>query len=296
MAYQYTFDRSHVGDWRWFRSSYQLVQESLIRFLMEIKNWNEVAVQHGAARRPYEKEENDISRMVAWGTDRLKESSGADIEINGITVGSLRYKKAALLLSIYLREQDLQSRRRDAWPSGALQSLEESVQKLRDLADKIKLPPAELLWQLMPKTTETNDTREPVEKWDVFISHASEDKDNFVRPLASALQKRELRVWFDESTLTVGDSLRRSIDRGLAQSRYGIVVISPDFLKKEWPQKELDALVALEVGGRKVVLPVWHNVDAAVVRNYSPLLADRLATSSAKGLDVVVSDLIKAMI
>ena len=90
-------------------------------------------------------------------------------------------------------------------------------------------------------------------------------------------------------------SLRRSIDRGLARSRYGVVVISPDFLKKDWPQKELDGLVAREVAGRKVILPVWHNVDVKTLRQYSPLLADRVATSTAKGVDAVVADLMKAM-
>jgi hypothetical protein len=93
-------------------------------------------------------------------------------------------------------------------------------------------------------------------EWDVFISHASEDKESFVRPLAKRLQERGLRVWFDEFTLTVGDSIRRSIDSGLARSRYGIVVISPDFLQKEWPQKELDGLVAREIDGVKAILPV----------------------------------------
>ncbi|MEN6575463.1 MAG: toll/interleukin-1 receptor domain-containing protein [Phycisphaerales bacterium] len=132
-------------------------------------------------------------------------------------------------------------------------------------------------------------------EWDVFISHASEDKDTFVRRLAETLQQRNIRVWYADFTLTVGDSLRRSIDKGLASSRYGIVVISPDFLKKEWPQKELDGLVGREADGRKVILPIWHNVDADTVRRFSPLLADRVATSTAKGLDQVVVDLMKAM-
>jgi len=131
--------------------------------------------------------------------------------------------------------------------------------------------------------------------WDVFVSHASEDKDEFVRPLVHGLSARGLRVWFDEFTLTVGDSLRRSIDRGLASSRFGIVVISRNFLHKEWPQKELDGLVAREIGGVKVILPVWHNIDAATIRSYSPLLADRLATSSDKGLDNVIEELIRAI-
>jgi hypothetical protein len=50
--------------------------------------------------------------------------------------------------------------------------------------------------------------------WDAFISHASEDKDQIARPLYLQLQELGLRIWFDEFTLTVGDSLRRSIDKG----------------------------------------------------------------------------------
>ncbi len=132
-------------------------------------------------------------------------------------------------------------------------------------------------------------------EWDVFVSHASEDKEDFARPLAQTLRNRGLRVWFDEFTLRVGDSLRRSIDKGLAHSRYGVVIISPAFLKKEWPQKELDGLVAREVDGHKVILPVWHNIDAATLRQHSPMLSDRLASSSSKGLAQVVDELLEAM-
>jgi tetratricopeptide (TPR) repeat protein len=132
-------------------------------------------------------------------------------------------------------------------------------------------------------------------QWDVFISHASEDKENFARPLATRLRENGLRVWFDEFTLTIGDSLRRSIDHGLAKSRYGIVVISPDFLKKEWPQKELDGLVSREIEGVKVILPVWHNIGATEIRAWSPILADRLAGSSSAGLDHVIQQLLEAM-
>lgn len=133
------------------------------------------------------------------------------------------------------------------------------------------------------------------DRWDVFLSHASEDKDDFARPLATALKAKGLHVWFDEFTLRVGDSLRRSIDRGLVGARFGIVLISPKFLEKEWPQKELDALMGRESDGVKVILPVWHNVDATYVRKFSPLLADRLASSSARGLEQVVTDLLAAI-
>lgn len=135
----------------------------------------------------------------------------------------------------------------------------------------------------------------PAVRWDVFLSHASEDKDAFARPLAKELRANGMRVWFDEFTLRIGDSLRRSIDKGLANSRFGVVVISPAFLNKEWPQKELDGLVAREMDGQKVILPVWHNVDADTIRRHSPLLADRLATSSAKGLPQVITELLTAI-
>lgn len=120
--------------------------------------------------------------------------------------------------------------------------------------------------------------------FDLFISHASEDKPEVVRPLVEKLKAMGLRVWFDEFELTLGDSLRRSIDKGLAGSRFGIVILSPDFFRKEWPTKELDALVSREDGKEKVILPVWHKISKQDVVNLSPLLADKVAASTASGI------------
>jgi hypothetical protein len=132
-------------------------------------------------------------------------------------------------------------------------------------------------------------------EWDVFISHASEDKEGFVHPLAEELTRRGLRVWYDKFTLRLGDSLREKIDYGLRYSRFGVVILSPHFFSKDWPKKELDGLVALEVNGRKVILPVWHNVTQGDVAKYSPILAGRLAVSTSTGLDNVVSEIIRAI-
>ena len=131
--------------------------------------------------------------------------------------------------------------------------------------------------------------------WDVFVSHASDDKEVFARPLVEALRANGLNVWFDENTLKVGDSLRRSIDRGLSRSRYGIVIVSKAFFSKEWPQRELDGLVAREDDGGKIVLPVWHEISAVEVRKYSPTLADRLAIPSSKGIKAVVAELLQVI-
>jgi len=130
------------------------------------------------------------------------------------------------------------------------------------------------------------------EEYDAFISHASEDKEEFVRPLADKLSDSGYKIWYDEFELKVGDSLRRSIDRGLLKSRYGIVILSSSFFAKNWPQYELDGLVAKEMEGRKVILPIWHKVSKDEVRSYSPSLADKVAiNSSISSLEDIVEQL-----
>jgi hypothetical protein len=118
------------------------------------------------------------------------------------------------------------------------------------------------------------------ETYDVFISHASEDKESVVRDLANALAAEGLRVWYDEFTLRIGDSLRQKIDRGLAASRVGLVVLSPSFISKGWPNYELDGIVARSVSGEQTLLPIWHDITKQEVIDYSPSLADKVARST----------------
>ena len=120
-----------------------------------------------------------------------------------------------------------------------------------------------------------------IRKYDVFISHASEDKDEIVRPLAHALQDEGLRVWYDEFELKIGDSLRQKIDKGLANSRFGIVVLSKNFIRKGWTNYELDGIITKSVNGQQVVLPIWHNITKQEVIDYSPSLADKVARNTA---------------
>lgn len=117
--------------------------------------------------------------------------------------------------------------------------------------------------------------------YDLFISHASEDKDEFVRPLADELTRIGVKVWYDEFTLKVGDSLRRSIDKGLSNARFGVVVLSSSFIQKNWTQYELDGLVAREMEGVKVILPIWHKITKSELIKYSPTLADKVALNSS---------------
>ncbi|NWO56322.1 DUF1883 domain-containing protein [Chromohalobacter israelensis] len=117
--------------------------------------------------------------------------------------------------------------------------------------------------------------------YDVFISHASDDKDAIVRSLATALTQQGLEVWYDELTLRIGDSLRQKIDRGLANSRVGLVVLSPAFISRGWTNYELDGIVTRTVSGEQILLPIWHQITKQEVMDFSPSLADKVARSTA---------------
>lgn len=85
------------------------------------------------------------------------------------------------------------------------------------------------------------------------------------------------------------------IDNGLLESRYGLVLLSPAFFRKQWTQRELDVLTEKEMrNGKKVILPVWHNVSHDDVFQFSPPLADKLAGSTAD-LTKLVQDIKKVL-
>ena len=134
--------------------------------------------------------------------------------------------------------------------------------------------------------------RSSIVEYDAFISHASEDKEAFVRPFASELAK-EMRVWYDEFSLKLGDRLSESIDRGLRSSRYGVVVLSHAFFAKRWPAAELSALVTrANNSGKPVIIPIWHGVNRQDVESYSPLLADLVAVTSTADVPAVARAII----
>lgn len=124
----------------------------------------------------------------------------------------------------------------------------------------------------------------------LFLSHAWEDKDVFVRPLAEALRS-EFDVWYDEYSLRPGDSLLEKISAGLRDCDRGIVVLSHNFFAKQWPQAELNGLFALETTERKIIVPIWLNVTKQDVLRFSPILADRVAILASQAVPGVVSQI-----
>lgn len=117
--------------------------------------------------------------------------------------------------------------------------------------------------------------------WDIFISHATEDKKDFVKALANKLLSGGVKVWYDEFSLKVGDSLSKTLDQGLINSNFGVVVISPAFITKGWTDYELQSFINREVGYKKVILPIWHNITKEEVQKYSPFLANKFALNTA---------------
>jgi hypothetical protein len=129
----------------------------------------------------------------------------------------------------------------------------------------------------------------------LFISHASEDKADFVEPLVGALQAAGFEVWYDKYELTMGDSLLRKIGEGLSRCDFGVVVLSPSFFKKKWPQAELDGLFTLETTERKVILPIWKDVGEEEVKKFSVMLAGRLGAPTVGGVHAVVGEIRRAV-
>jgi retron-type reverse transcriptase len=138
---------------------------------------------------------------------------------------------------------------------------------------------------------EVKEILSKMESKDFFISHASEDKDEIVRPLADALIEAGISVWYDEYTLQIGDSLRQKIDEGLAVSRFGIVILSNKFFEKKWPAKELNGLISRQVEGTNIIIPIRHKISQQEILKNSPLVADILSINSDKGIPFIVQKL-----
>ncbi len=133
-------------------------------------------------------------------------------------------------------------------------------------------------------------------KYDIFISHASEDKDSLVRPLATVLERLSVRVWYDEFSLQLGDSLIASIDKGLQESRFGLVVLSKSFLGKNWTEYEFRSLMTRQIDGERVILPLWYGVTKEDVKNHSLYLADiKAVTITRDNYNAVIALILKVV-
>ena len=197
-------------------------------------------------------------------------------------------KKAKESADLCKKIADKRKKRNDAY--GKLQKAEQQENKKRDSELKNIRQMYEARIEELTKATEVpvvlhneNSDLDSDEKYDVFISHAWEDKEGFVDEFVAELEKLGIKVWYDRQRIKWGDSMRARIDDGLKKSKFGIAVISPDYIAdaKYWTKAELDGLFQLESVNGKMLLPIWHNITKQQVMNYSPIIASKLAMTTA---------------
>lgn len=209
-----------------------------------------------------------ISKSITKSTSVSQlQSKSRDTQRLQDEIAKLQTKRAQLSKDLTRATEKLHSAQQEFYK----EQEREQKRRLDQIASQSRLNEAMLLSRLHSSVppSKANSSAESPSNFDAFISHATEDKEDLVRPLADALISAGYKIWYDEFQLKVGDSLRRSIDRGLAASRFGILILSPSFFAKQWPQYELDGLVSKEMEGGKVILPIWHKVSKAEVMGYS---------------------------
>lgn len=119
--------------------------------------------------------------------------------------------------------------------------------------------------------------------WDVFVSYASDDRDEIVALLVAELLKRGISAWYDDLALKPGDKLNESIDLGISKSQVAILVLSPSYFEKGWTRYEYNGLIQRHVEEDVRLIPIWHNLSKMDVSAYSPTLANIIALNSSLG-------------
>lgn len=210
---------------------------------------------------------NSKMRQIATHeSDQAKKSQdSADF---GKKIAEKRKKRAEAYLKLQ-KEQQNEQKKQDKANQQIQVSYEARIKEFQQL--------------LQPVVTPATTPIAADEEYDVFVSHAYEDKESFVDEFVEELRSQGLKVWYDTDKLKWGDSMREKIDRGLAKSRYGVVILSPNYIAehKYWTKAELNGLFQVETVNGKTILPIWHNLTKKQVVEYSPIIADRKAMTTA---------------
>lgn len=247
-----------------------------------------VAALRDAARQVVEEIADEfvgtiLPRIVEFSGGRLPEGAGDwirsyfDMQVNRTAIGLCR--------TIMERHTVKTIGHRDAFERSIQERLTGAVAIGRRRLE-IQLKSLELSRRLRAAPPQLAGTDGGAAAFDVFVSYATEDGADIARPLAAELERRGFRVWIDQGELRIGASLMDTIEQGLARSRFGVVVISPAFLSRKWPRRELNALATIaDAEDRKVILPIWHGVDrATLLAARAVFLADLFALNAAEGI------------
>lgn len=198
-------------------------------------------------------------------------------------------KAAAESADLQKRIADKRAKRNDAYQKlqkeqdRERKKEQQSIKRMQESYErKITAMETEMVPRRIIGSDELSNNKE-IPEYDVFVSHAWEDKESFVDEFVQALRERDLKVWYDTSKMKWGDSMRAKIDEGLRHSRFGVAVLSPDYISegKYWTKAELDGLFQLESINGKMLLPIWHNLTKKQVMDFSPIIAGKLAMNTA---------------
>ena len=227
-----------------------------------------VSIQKSINRNTSRSSFNNKSRQVASYESDIAKKSKESAEL-GKKIAEKRRKRSEAYLKLQ-KEQQNEWKKQDRVNRRLQTSYEERIDELQQRLSKSVV-------------ISQQNSIESEEEYDVFVSHAWEDKEDFVDEFVKELKKQGLKVWYDTNKLEWGDSMRGKIDKGLAKSRYGVVVLSPNYIAehKYWTKAELNGLFQVESINGKVILPIWHNLTKKQVVEYSPIIADRKAMTTA---------------
>ena len=189
-----------------------------------------------------------------------------------------RAEKEKLLLAEerkLIKEQEVEEKKRQKAQQRVADENERKMKLLTQTVKSVQIEQSKMK-QIYPLLRVSSE-----EAYDVFISHASEDKVPFVDSLVEALLQRGVKVWYDRKILTWGRSIRQNIDLGLRQSKFAIIVLSEFYIQKYWTQKEFNALFSLGSQLGEFLLPIWHNITPERAKEFSPMLSDAIALISS---------------
>ena len=258
----------------------------------------------------YRKEINDLSTKIA---DKRKRASEAEVKANKAVADARKSKSASILRSKIseseryakeatkyqkemadlekkraekdklllaeerklVKEQETEDKKRQKAQQKLIDANERKMRSLTQTVKSVQIEQSKIK-QIYPLLNVSSD-----EAYDVFISHASEDKVPFVDGLVEALLQRGVKVWYDRKVLTWGKSIRQNIDLGLRQSKFAIIVLSEFYIQKYWTQKEFNALFSLGSQLGEFLLPIWHNIRPERAKEFSPMLSDAIALISS---------------
>lgn len=191
------------------------------------------------------------------------------------------------------KEQQNEQKKQDKKIKNMQKSYE---RKITDLSSQMMGSLHESVVSVTPETNVSNFEEEL--QYDVFVSHAWEDKEDFVEEFIQELRDLEIRVWYDKRRIKWGDSMRAKIDEGLRKSRFGVAVLSPNYIAegKYWTKAELDGLFQMESVNGKTLLPIWHKLTKKEVMDYSPIIASKLAMNTASMTAKEIAEKLKELL